>query len=104
MATYQTNLMANAGADVTGDAKAAANNIIAAFSGEFSGAVAALDMRITPSADWIVLRHRDGLECAVDEPTHLTIKGIPRGAEIRGRTIGGDGSTSISIIVAEFTF
>jgi len=70
--------------------------------GVFGGASVAIQNRILPALDWLPLTYSDGSAFTITAPVpDEIIEGLVRRGDIRAVLTGGDGTTDVTVIIAE---
>jgi len=107
MGTFQqTELLKDAGADKQGDQHRAHDRMMIILEGDFTGGVVVnIETRLDESRVWQVARGADGsLASFILSQPNYNLVGIVRGSQLRAVTVGGDVSTSVTVIAVESAF
>jgi len=107
MANFQqTELLKGAGAGEQGDSHSAHDRMMIILEGNFSGGVVVnIETRLDENRVWQVARGADGSKASFILPQpNYNLVGITRGSQLRAVTVGGDVSTSVTVIAVETAF
>lgn len=107
MATFQqTELLNGAGADQQGDPHNAHDRMMIILEGDFTGGVVVnIETRLDENRVWQVARGADGsLASFILPQPNYNLVGIVRSSQLRAVTVGGDGTTSVTVIAVETAF